>query len=240
MTKLNFVLCLTLLCGMGASVSVPGAPKQITDEAKLTELRHNITTHLSKLGAQANGAQLEFVKLHTATSKVVAGILYELFAEINENNKHVNCTISLWEKPWENFVKFDIECGEEKRKYQWSSEQESSTDLPPPPPGFGVFGGFSPLSEKSLQDMHPRLTSSFNEWGKDHEEFDLIVKRVISGKSQVVAGTRYVLTIEAANPKDEIKTCEADIWEKSWENFFQVKLTCDNQKNYQLLTKVPA
>ncbi|XP_055309689.1 uncharacterized protein LOC129573320 [Sitodiplosis mosellana] len=105
--------------------------------------------------------------------------------------------------------------------------------LPLPPSGFGGFGGFSPLSEKALADLHPNVTESFKQLGKKHDDFDLIAKRILSGKSQVVAGTRYVLTVEATNLKGEVKTCEADIWEKTWENFFLVKLKCQ-EKDYEI------
>ncbi|XP_055309719.1 uncharacterized protein LOC129573342 [Sitodiplosis mosellana] len=230
MTVLNFVVCFALLYGLCVA-GIPGAPRPITDETKLTELRNSVTTHMSKLSGQQNGAQLEFIKIHTATSQTVAGSLYKIIAEINENNQIVNCTVSLWEKPWENFVKLDVECGEEpKRTYGWRSDQAETTTEQLP---LRVFGGFSPLSEEALADLHPKVTESFTQLGKKHDDFDLIVKRILSGKSQVVAGTRYVLTVEATNPKDEVKTCEADIWEKTWENFFRVQLKCQ-EKDYEI------
>lgn len=128
MCKLNFVLCLTILCGLAASERILGGPQPVTDATELAELRQNVMNHLKNLGAQPNGAHLEFVKFHRATSKVVAGVLYEISAEIKENNQNVNCTLDLWEKSWQDFVKLNIECGEEKRKYEWTSDQtEPST-----------------------------------------------------------------------------------------------------------------
>ncbi|XP_055297206.1 uncharacterized protein LOC129565908 [Sitodiplosis mosellana] len=230
MIKLNFVLYLSLLCGF--CVSIPGGVTPITDESTLTELRNKFTIHLKKLNAQENGAQLEFVKLHQATVQVIAGLLYKMNVELNENNINVNCAASLLEQQWTNFVEFDVECGsddERKRKYGWSSDQTETTIEQ-----LLKTGGFSPLNKKSLAGLHPKLTHSFIELGKIHKEFDLTVKRILSGKSQVVAGTRYMIAVEAANPNNEVITCEADIWEKTWENFFQIKLTCQG-KSYEII-----
>lgn len=109
----------------------------------------------------------------------------------------------------------------------------SSTD------DFPILGGFTDLDEKDLVELHSKLKNSFDQLGEKHpKEFDLIVKRIVSGKSQVVAGTRYMLNVQAENSKKETKYCEADIWEKLWEDFFQVKLTCPD-KNYTIETKFP-
>lgn len=35
----------------------------------------------------------------------------------------------VWEKPWLDFVRLNLECGEEKRKYQWKS-REDPDELP--------------------------------------------------------------------------------------------------------------
>lgn len=109
----------------------------------------------------------------------------------------------------------------------------SSTD------DFPILGGFTDLDENDLLELHPKLVNSFVQLGEKHpNEFDLIVKRIISGKSQVVAGTRYMVNVQAENSKNETKNCEAEIWEKLWENFFQVKLKCQD-KHFTIDTKLP-
>lgn len=67
------------------------------------------------------------------------------------------------------------------------------------------------------------------------------IRDVIEAKSQVVAGTRYDLKVEMCTPEmcNGIKQvplcsiCTLDVWEKSWENFFQVtKMTCPTQEKW--------
>lgn len=229
MAVLNFVLSISLLCGLSAGLSLKGAPQPLTDEAKLTELRNSVTTHLRRLGGEPNGAQLELLRLHSATSQTVAGSLYKILAELNENSQTVNCTLSLWEKPWENFIKFDVECGDDepKRTYGFIDPIILTTSAP------FCAGCPSQISEESLKDFHPRIVESFTKLGSKYDDFDLVVKRIVSGTSQVVAGARYVLNVEATNPKEEVKTCVADIWDKPWEHFYQVKLTC-KEKDYEI------
>lgn len=127
-----------LLCIFGASFAqVPGGKQPATDQVKLGEIRQTLSTHLKKLDGQASGGNLELVQTHFVTSQVVAGVLYDIFAEINENKKPVNCTVSLWEKPWMDFVKLDIECGAENRKYAYASHPDSRRKRQ-----IGTLGGF--------------------------------------------------------------------------------------------------
>lgn len=75
-----------LLCIFGASFAqVPGGKQPVTDQVKLGEIRQTLSTHLKKLDGQASGGNLELVQTHFVTSQVVAGVLYDIFAEINEN-----------------------------------------------------------------------------------------------------------------------------------------------------------
>lgn len=119
----NVVLGLTLLCIFGgiAAHKIAGGKNKITDEQKLSELAGNVTVHLAKLGEQEKGT-FEFVRIHEATYQTVGGSLYELKADIKENNQESTCDIKLYERPWEDYVKLDVECGEgEKRVYQYIS-----------------------------------------------------------------------------------------------------------------------
>lgn len=228
MIKLSVVLCLSLLCGF--CVSIPGGMTPITDEATLTELQNKITTYLEKFKSQENDEQLKLDTLKTAAYQVVAGLLYEINAEFNENNKIVNCVVSILEQPWRNFFKLTVKCGEEderERTYEWTSDEADTTTEQLP-------GGFTALDEKSLAELHPKLTNSFIKLRKMDQEFDWTLQRILSGKSQVVAGTRYTLTVEATNSNDEVELCEADIWERTWENFYHVKLTCQG-KGYEII-----
>lgn len=92
----SFVLCLSLLGIIGASFAqVPGGKTPVTDQVRLGEIRQTLSTHLKKLDGQASGGNLELVQTHYITSQVVAGVLYDILAEINENQTPVNCTVSI-------------------------------------------------------------------------------------------------------------------------------------------------
>lgn len=98
-----------------------GASQPISDTQQLTKLTQTLSTHLHKLDGQANGGNLTLLHIHSATSQTVAGISYNLFAELKENKVEVNCTIKLWEQSRLNFVKLDLECDDKKRTYAYES-----------------------------------------------------------------------------------------------------------------------
>lgn len=108
---------------------IVGGKNPITDEQELSDLVDRVKKNFKQFGDTENGPNLEFIRLKSAEYRVVAGFIYTLDAEINENEVKTDCTIEVWEKPWLDFVKLDVECGEEKRKYQWKS-REDPDELP--------------------------------------------------------------------------------------------------------------
>lgn len=234
MANLIVVLCLTLLCGICGSASfIPGGPRPLTEEWELTDLAGNLTEHLKKAGSE-NGTNLEFIKILSATSKVVAGRLFNVRAGIYENSTETNCTIELWEKPWENFVKIDVECGHEEdepRKYGWASDQQHIEHLPQ---GFGGFGAFAQASQKELTDLHPLLDSLFTEYAKSNAGFDEKLTEIVSGESQSVAGTVYKLVIKTENPQKDVKTWNAKVVQNLKGRIVEIELT--SQDKHHLLT----
>ncbi|KAK4408348.1 Cysteine proteinase inhibitor 3 [Sesamum angolense] len=57
---------------------------------------------------------------------------------------------------------------------------------------------------------------------KKKENRDLEFKKVLSAKEQVVAGTMYYITLEAADGGKK-KVYEAKVWVKPWMNFKEVE-----------------
>lgn len=108
---------------------IVGGKLPVTDEQELSDLVERVKTNLKQLGETKNGPSLEFIRVKSAEYRVVAGFIYTLQAEINENKTKTDCTIEVWEKPWLDFVRLNVECGEEKRKYQWKS-REDPDELP--------------------------------------------------------------------------------------------------------------
>lgn len=102
---------------------------------------------------------------------------------------------------------------------------------------FPILGGSSDLDDDEVQELHQKLTLSWTKLSEKNKGFDLIYKGITDGTSQPVAGTRYILNVMVENSKKEQKLCEADIWEKLWENFFRIKLNCEG-KHYSIDTTV--
>lgn len=224
----KFALCLTFLsvCGVSFGVTPIGGSRPITDEKELSDLTETVTNHLKKVATQPNGAQLDFIRAHSATYQLVSGNLYKLFAEVNENSSPVNCTITLWDKPWvKDFLKLDVECGEEKRKYGYATGQERRKRQT----GFGGFGGYSTMTQDQLKQLQPNLSGTFDHLRSNKPDFGLTLKNIVSGKSQVVAGTHYVVQVEATHSNGQVKQCEADILENLKGEFHQVDVKCENQ-----------
>lgn len=191
MVKLSFVLYLALFVVCANALAIRGGPRPISDEAELAELSQNVTDLLKKLANQENGPQLAFVKIHSATSQTVGGRARKALIAVIENTIESNCSISLYERPWEDYVKFDADCGENK-KYLWTTgEQRKKRSIQ----GFG-FGAPAPASRAELDALHPRLNAAFANWRQSHPQFNIKCKSVKSGTSQVVTGTIYNVIIE--------------------------------------------
>lgn len=126
----GFVLLISLLsiqasdADAEAGYNIPGGKFRITDEKEIKDLEQKVVTHLKKLSETENGPNLEFVRTRSAEYQVVAGMIWRLVAEVNENKAATDCKIEIWEKPWLDFVKMDVECGEDKRKYQYKSRED--------------------------------------------------------------------------------------------------------------------
>lgn len=89
----------------------------ITDHKQLEDLTNKVEFYLGKINEQNQGVQLKFNRSHLATIQTDFGLLYEMFAEMHENGQLISCEIKLWEQVQMNYVRMDVECGTEKRKY---------------------------------------------------------------------------------------------------------------------------
>lgn len=94
----------------------------------------------------------------------------------------------------------------------------------------GTPGGLTDIPLNELQGLNTKMAEVFTLLNSQCGDFKYKMNRVISGKKQVVAGHRYLMEVEAYNEANELKNCKADIWEKTWENFLQAEMCCDNIK----------
>lgn len=83
-------------------------------------------------------------------------------------------------------------------------------------------------------NLHPKLSATFDHLKTTKNDFDFTLKRIVSGKSQVVAGSHYIVQVEATNNQAQVKQCEADILENLHGEFHQVDVKCEN-KSFQFM-----
>ena len=122
----------------------------------------------------------------------------------------------------DNSITFRIECGLKSDQAETTTERNY------------VPGGLFPLTNKTLHILQPRVTEAFTQLSIKYQDFGLHLKSIPNGMGQNVNGVRYLLIIETTNQLLFVEPCLADIWEKSWENFFEVKLTC-GRKTYEIV-----
>lgn len=72
---------------------IVGGKNPITDEQELSDLVNRVKKNFKQLGETENGPNLEFVRVKSAEYRVVAGFIYTIEAEINENKAKTDCTI---------------------------------------------------------------------------------------------------------------------------------------------------
>lgn len=231
------VLFFTFLCIFGASfagLTVKGGKKPVTDQEALDNLSKSVVEHLKKLDGQG---KLELVEMQSATYQTVAGTKYEIDAKLKENDTPVDCTIVLWEKPWiTDFLKLDVECGEEKRKYSYAAGVDADRRKRSSDVGGIRFGGpFSALSQNDLDSMVSKLGTVFSLLSTQNEDFDYLLKLVESGKSQIVFGSHSIVQVLAASKDhaDQNKHCEVDFYENVQSEVTNVSMKCeDNDKTF--------
>lgn len=90
--------------------SVIGGPVDVEPDT-LQELSKNITDSFGQLGASDASKQLTLKEVYGAQRKIVAGILYTVWAKVETNEGVKNCSIEVWEKPWIHFRRVTVNCG---------------------------------------------------------------------------------------------------------------------------------
>lgn len=94
-----------------------------------------------------------------------------------------------------------------------------------------LTGGLSDLGQDGLVHVTSEAPTLFNLLKGKYPDFDYTFKRIVSGKSQVVAGSRYYAKIEVT-PKDhadQVKNCDLDYVEDLKHVFTKIELKCDDK-----------
>lgn len=102
-----------------------------------------------------------------------------------------------------------------------------------------LAGGYFDIIESDLKELEPKVAIAFDLLSIKHDDFVYKMKRLVGGKSQIVAGSRYQLVAEAA-PKDnanDVKKCDVNILENLIGEFDEVQVKCEHQEKVYLYTK---
>lgn len=63
----------------------------------------------------------------------------------------------------------------------------------------GTPGGLTDIPPNELPELHTKIAEVFTLLGSQREDFKYRIKRVISGKKQIVSGYRYCIEVEVGN-----------------------------------------
>ncbi|VVA93420.1 unnamed protein product [Arabis nemorensis] len=82
----------------------------------------------------------------------------------------------------------------------------------------GLLGGWKPIKDVSDPNVVEIAEFAISEHNKVSKP-GLVYEKVVQGKQQVVAGTKYDLVIAAKNGGGRSKNYEAVVWDKPYEKF---------------------
>lgn len=88
-----------------------------------------------------------------------------------------------------------------------------------------VVGGFHETPQEVLTDLYPILEKFISDYAAVHTDFGLRLKRIVSGKSQVVAGTKYDLIVELEDADKHLTEYQADVRQGLDRELVEVVLT---------------
>lgn len=99
---------------------------------------------------------------------------------------------------------------------------------------FAVGGGFSDISQEHLDSSMPEVYNVFGLFKYKYPEFDYILKRVVSGKHQVVAGSHTIYQIEVGprDHADQTHACEIDMYRSLGDVINKVSMDCNDGKKF--------
>lgn len=98
-----------------------------------------------------------------------------------------------------------------------------------------LLGGFSEIDEKGLSDVASKVPVVFDLLYGKYPEFNYVLKRVVSGKSQPVAGSRTILKVELTHGllQPEVKNCDLDYTEDLKSVIIKAEVKCEqDEKTY--------
>lgn len=202
-----------------------GAPREI-DENELNKVRPLLTDSLDQLKGQADGAELNLVRIISANVQVVAGKKYTIRAEFENptNQQKTDCKVSLWHQPWSGYRETKFEC-DDANKYNVIRKGRSKRDV--------LVGGKSNVDAETLEQLRTNISESFVQaQSEGQKSFQL--KEILGAEQQVVAGILYNV-ISVVDTEDGPQNCRIEVWLKPWINFRQVKVSCERGDEFKVV-----
>lgn len=204
---------------------IVGGAREI-DENELNKVRPLLSESLNQLKGQADGTELNLVRIISADVQVVAGKKYNIRAEFENPNTQAktNCKVSLWHQPWSGFRETKFEC-DDANKYKVTKKGRSKRDT--------MVGGKSDVDPETLEQLRTNISESFVQLQSEGKK-SLQLKEIHSAKQQIVAGILYTVdtTVET---DDGPQKCAIEVWLKPWIDFRQVKVNCERGDQFQVV-----
>lgn len=98
-----------------------------------------------------------------------------------------------------------------------------------------IDGGYSTIRREDFETLKTTLSSKFDLLKSQNADFDYVLKSIVSGRSQAVAGSHSIVKVLAA-PKDHAdqdKHCDVDFYEDLRNQISEVTMICaGNDKTF--------
>lgn len=198
--------------------TIPGGEFS-TDSKKVKPL---LVDSLTQLRGEPNGAQLYLHEIKSVTAQVVAGMKYFVDAEFTVGEQaetKKNCKVELWHQSWTGFQQTKIKCDGVVHEVVKNGSARRKRAL---------AGGATPLSDADAEELRKNVTDAFVQLAAEGTH-QLELKDMHGATRQVVAGTLYKFNAKIGKNGDE-KTCQIEVWDKPWLDFYQVTIDCGSDK----------
>lgn len=193
---------LALICH--ASVingNVVGGAREI-DENELHTITPLLSESLDQLKGQSDGAELNLVRIISASVQVVAGKKYNIRAEFENphSQTRTSCKVSLWHQPWSGYRETKFEC-DDANKYKVIKKGRSKRDT--------LVGGKNDVDPETLEQLRTNISESFVQLQGEGKK-SLQLKQILGAKQQVVAGILYTIQT-VVDSDDGPQNCEIEV-----------------------------
>lgn len=145
---------------VGGQTDVP-----VEDYPKIESM---VTESLVQLSQQPNGDAYKLKRIISCKQQVVAGVLYTVTAEFDQNDNAEGkvCTLQIWEQPWSGARQVDIACNDKSYKVVREPREKRSSQKP-------LMDDIHVEDETATHDLFQKFKLEFNREYQDSLEHDM-------------------------------------------------------------------